>query len=43
MKLIYVTIRNFEKKGSSAREQADAGNQVAFLYVASLFIEWFNK
>ena len=32
MKLIYLAIRNFEKKGSSVREWVDARNQFAILY-----------
>ena len=32
MKLIYLAIRNFEKKGSAVREWVDARNQFAILY-----------
>ena len=38
MKLIYLAIRNFEKKGSAVREWVDARNQFAILYH-----ERFNK
>ena len=38
MKLIYLAIRNFEKKGSNVREWVDARNQFAILYH-----ERFNK
>ena len=32
MKLIYLAIRNFEKKGSTVRKCVDARNQFAILY-----------
>ena len=32
MKLIYLAIRNFEKKGSAVKERVDARNPFALLY-----------